>query len=624
MALKTIPLFDDYKEDNPQNIFDEHSKAKSYKDSLGEAGLFEQARINELYMLGQQWEGIDIGDVAPKPVTNIIKQIIDYKIANIVSNPVDAMFSFEGVPYNVPEEMRDSPDRIVGDLSGEGDQKLNAVADALTAHFKTIMERAQMDKMMQTGVRKAAISGSLVIYLPYNPRVLTGLTSPDGKTPIKGGIEPELLNVENVDFGNPAQLDVQKQPYIIVSQMLEVKDIVRRGALNGIPKSELEKVASDENEYTGNWNTASKDGQAKQALMLTKFWRVYDENGDSSIWCTQVCKGVTILKSFDTKQKLYPIAIFQWEEREDCIYGHSEITSLIANQNSINRLSSVEIMSMLLTGVPKIAYNDEVITCEITNEPGQTIPISGMVGDVRQHIAYLNPAQTSPNWDNVQQALIENTKIIAGANQAGLGELRPENASAIIALREAATLPLQPMLTRFYAFYEDIARICGDIILNKYGVHSLKMTKNGNTYYVPFDSKDYKHLMLSVRVDVGASTLWSVSTIIATLNNLLMQNGITMLEYLERIPAGYIIKKNELIKSVREREEQKKRMEQAMLQNQPAPATPTEATPEATPSAPEGADLNAILDQLTDEEYEALKEQPDILERVMGMSAQGG
>ena len=40
------------KSDLPANIFAEHEKAKAYKDSLGENGLFEQAlRINELYML---------------------------------------------------------------------------------------------------------------------------------------------------------------------------------------------------------------------------------------------------------------------------------------------------------------------------------------------------------------------------------------------------------------------------------------------------------------------------------------------------------------------------------------------------------------------------------------------
>ncbi len=623
MALKTIPFYDDYKHALPANIFAEHEKAKAYKDSLGENGLFEQARINELYMLGQHWEGIDIGDVAPKPVTNVIKQIIDYKISNIVSNPIDAMFSFEGVPYNVAEEMRGNPEEIMGAVEGDGEQKINAIADAITAHFKTIMERSQMDKMMQTGVRKAAISGSMILYLPYNPKARTGLTSPDGKKKIVGAIEPELLNVANVDFGNPAQLDVQKQPYIIVSQMLEIRDIVRIGALNGIPEDELLKIGSDENENTGNWNTAEKDGQAKQALLLTKFWRVYDENGDSSIYCTQVCRGVTVNKEFDTKQQLYPIAIFQWDEREDCIYGHSEITSLIANQNAINRLSSVEIMSMLLTGVPKMAYNDEVITCAITNEPGQMIPISGMIGDVRQHITYLNPAQTSPNWDNVQQALIENTKIISGANQAGLGELRPENTSAIIALREAATLPLQPMLTRFYAFYEDIARICGDIILNKYGVHSLKMTKNGNTYYVPFNSEDYKHLMLSVRIDVGASTLWSVSTVISTLSNLLMQGNITILDYLERIPAGYILKKNELIKAVREREAQKAEMEKAALAAQTLPTASTEGAPSEAPPEEE-IDVPGMLDELNDDEYQALKERPDILESVMGMPSEGG
>ena len=87
--------------------------------------------------------------------------------------------------------MRDNPERIVEEAGGDSDQKINAIADALTAHFKTIMERSQMDKLMQHRRAQGGNRGSLVPYLPYTQRPHR-LTSPDGKKKIEGGIEPEL------------------------------------------------------------------------------------------------------------------------------------------------------------------------------------------------------------------------------------------------------------------------------------------------------------------------------------------------------------------------------------------------------------------------------------------------
>ena len=54
---------------------------------------------------------------------------------------------------------------------------------------------------------------------------------------------------------------------------------------------------------------------------------------------------------------------------------------------------------------------------------------------------------------------------------------------------------------------------------------------------------------MSIKLDVGASSYWSEIASMQTLDNLLMQKQITLVEYLERVPEGYIPKKQELIEA---------------------------------------------------------------------------
>ena len=48
-------------------------------------------------------------------------------------------------------------------------------------------------------------------------------------------------------------------------------------------------------------------------------------------------------------------------------------------------------------------------------------------------------------------------------------------------------------------------------------------------------------------MDVGASSYWSEIATVQTLDNLLMQKVITLDEYLERLPEGFVSMKQELI-----------------------------------------------------------------------------
>lgn len=114
---------------------------------------------------------------------------------------------------------------------------------------------------------------------------------------------------------------------------------------------------------------------------------------------------------------------------------------------------------------------------------------------------------------------------------------------------------MQIYQNRYYAFVEEVARIWADFWLNKYGKRSLQITTRDGIQYIPFDASRYKDLVMTARVDVGASTLWSESVVISTLNNLLEAQIITPKQFLERIPQGFVPKLTELMEDISKQEE---------------------------------------------------------------------
>ena len=67
----------------------------------------------------------------------------------------------------------------------------------------------------------------------------------------------------------------------------------------------------------------------------------------------------------------------------------------------------------------------------------------------------------------------------------------------------------------------------------------------------PFDFSVLERLPVSLKLDAGASSYWSEIASQQTLDNLLVQNKIDLADYLERIPNGYIARKQELIEKLR-------------------------------------------------------------------------
>ena len=68
-----------------------------------------------------------------------------------------------------------------------------------------------------------------------------------------------------------------------------------------------------------------------------------------------------------------------------------------------------------------------------------------------------------------------------------------------------------------------------------------------------FDFRQFKHLYLNIRVDVGATSTYSEISIVQTLDNLRRDGTLEIIDYLERIPDKLIPRKAELITELRKR-----------------------------------------------------------------------
>lgn len=558
----------------PEQIFEEYETGRTFKSGLGRKGLYEQGKINERFYIGDQWHGARCGNDRPLVRHNVIKRIGDYKMAVVASNPVTVNYSVEGVPNTVgiSDRARDERDAFAqGQISPQetmglpAEEELAVTMTALSDYFKTTAERVKFDDLKEQALRNAYVSGTGVLYTYWDDKIRTGLYADEsGTTPIQGDIACEVLDIENVYFGDPNLYDIQVQPYIIIAQRKSVADLQREARRNGRSEAEIDAIKPDRDTgYMAGDRAEDEPEDSRKATVLTKFWKEWAKDGTCKIMASVAVRGATIRYRWDTKLRLYPLAAFRWERRRNCAYGESEITYLIPNQIAINRMLTANVWAVMMLGMPLTIVNQDIVHQPITNDPGQLIEVNGTSEDVANAIRYVNPPNFAPAFEQNITSLISNTLTQSGANDAALGDVRPDNTSAIVAVREAATMPMQTVQNRFYSFVEDVARVWAEMWVTMYGRRSLKIEDENGVWYMPFDGEKYRDLLISVKVDVGASTLWSEIQSVNTLDNLLASQIITPKQYLERLPKGSVPNLSGLI---REMQEAQRAQEEAAMQ----------------------------------------------------------
>lgn len=150
----------------------------------------------------------------------------------------------------------------------------------------------------------------------------------------------------------------------------------------------------------------------------------------------------------------------------------------------------------------------------------------------------------------------------------------------IIALQRAASTPSEITKQNLYQSIEDLFYIYVEFMAEYYGSRFVDMTtppevegvfqflqeKPPAEVPMPFDFSVLKDMPMHIKLDVGASSYYSEIASIQTLDNLLKMNKINTMQYLERIPDGYIPARRELIQELKEQERQQLQAMQAASQ----------------------------------------------------------
>lgn len=176
----------------------------------------------------------------------------------------------------------------------------------------------------------------------------------------------------------------------------------------------------------------------------------------------------------------------------------------------------------------------------------------------------MNATNISSDADKLSNDLLQITKDLAGATDYALGNVNPEQASgtAIIAVRDSAQVPLSEQVARYRQWAEDVSLLWLDlwIAYNPDGISFMADTEEGQIK-VDITQEELNALKPTVRIDVSPDNQWTKLAEQQSLDNLFMNNQLTLEEYVEATPDNSSIPKAKL-KAIIDKRKQEQQMQQ--------------------------------------------------------------
>jgi hypothetical protein len=412
-----------------------------------------------------------------------------------------------------------------------------------------------MDDLLRECEMDAFTTGDMATYTYWDTNAETGQDA-------KGDFKTELVDGVNILFGNPNSAKVEGQPYIIVLGRAIVKDLQEEAKANGIPKEKWEKITGDDDtEYTagirGKQELDRRGEMQGKATYAIKLWKK-----DGFVYSRKSTKFCDITEEINLGIKKYPVVWGNWEKVKNSYHGQSEVTGMLPNQRYINKQLAMLMIWMMNNAMGKVAYDKQKIA-GWSNQVGVAIPVNGDIGGAIQQ---LNSGNLNNGVFELFNLVTSETLNALGVNDVVLGDIKPENTSAIIAVQKQSAVPLENQQAYFKQFVEDQYLVWAEFIVSKYVAdRMLPQDVDGEVEYATFNAEPLRDKLINVKVDVGASSHWSEITSMQTLDRLLEGQYIDFIEYLERLPQGTVPKAQELIDTRKEAEEQ-----QAMIDEQNA------------------------------------------------------
>lgn len=558
-----------FKGKNPTvaEIYSLYDKGDSFKRAIK---LYETVRVNENFYIGKQWEGIEANGL-PTPQFNFLKRVVGFIVATITTDNIKVTASALSNTANTDSLVE--PARIVNE------------------EFEALTEQNRIPNLMRMFARDAAVRGDGCLYSYWDEDAETG--QPD----VRGAIRTEIVENTRVFFGNPNDRDVQTQPWILIEKREITREVRLRAKENGAEN--WQAIGGDADAYEVDAAKKQDDDTTSVFLLM---WRERESGRIHGVESTREC---IVREPWDMKLRLYPLCWLNWDYVADCYHGQAMITGLIPNQIFVNRIWALSMLSFMKTAYPKYIY-DKTKIARLDNRVGAAIGING--GDVNNAIKVIDPATISPQISQFIELAISQTEETLGATSVALGDTRPDNTSAIIALQRAASTPTELTKQNLYSCIEDLFRIYLDFMANFYGTRMVDMptpddlrraamfagTEVADEIPQAFDFGSLqKHPML-LKLDVGASSYYSEIASMQTLDQLLQNGHITIEQYLERIPDGYIPGRRKLLTEIKAQRQQMAAPQAAQVSPEGIPAGGGAADAGTKPEIPTGGGFGAL------------------------------
>ena len=460
-------------------------------------GIYTDTDRNYRMYNGNQWEGAKLGDVEPVQ-KNFIKPIVKYKCAVIHDNLYAINYSslnFES------KEFRKAAERYCEMLNG---------------FAARVWEQDKMDFKGRRITKDAAINDEGIIYVNFDKEKMLPVN--------------EIIKKNDVYYGNENDDDIQNQPYILIRKRMPVVNAIDFALAEGMSEKDLDLIVGDNDTFDESGDAAKQEVDN----MVTIVYKMYKENG--TVHYSVATRWVTIVDDVDLGIKLYPIAHFNWEEKEGSARGEGEVRYLIPNQIEVNRTEVRRVLTVKYQAYPqKIVDVSKVSNPAALNTVGGTIRTNGQaVDDVHKIVGTLPPAQMSPDVVKLQEDLIQVTRDLAGAGDTATGQVNPEAASgrAILAVQQASQAPMTEQKETYKNFVEDIAKIWLEylIVHSENGINLEEevtdpMTGEETIQLVKVPQSALEQLQATVKIDVTPKGVYDKFAQEQTLENLLM-NGL--------------------------------------------------------------------------------------------------
>lgn len=611
---------------NKTKLWELYEAGRAYNNSLV-PNQYHLVNTNIEFFAGNQWLHINETPAMQRlarPTFNIIKRVTSLFVASLTSS--NTTIAFEPLSYYDGDNIKDPQ---------------NNAAVIATAEVRNLFEKFKMEYRIREALFDGAQTGDYCAHFYWNPDAIPyggafGLHKGEIEMELVDGINVMFGNPNTPDVESQPYILILGRD-TVESLKWEARQFAKSENKRGGKAEDDIVIDSMLSDSEWQWQagiggrteisrTDDQNGKALYGILYTKVTeekpvineetgdqeqvQVLDENGEpipetlpdgtpvlntngepvykmkgatklvTSVHVTKATKTRIIYEDVDTGLSRYPIAWGNWEKQKNQYHGRALVTGIVPNQIFINSMMAMIFRHLQLQSFPKTVYNADLIG-QWNNEVGEAIGVHNLQPgtNLRDVATVLQPADMSNQIVMCIDRVMQYTRDCLGATDAQMGNVRPDNTSALMVLQSSAEVPLENTRSGLHEWIEDIGAILLDMMGTYYGKRPLvrertfedlptgaggepmidpttgqMMTQQVTRRVVEeFDFNVLKHLWFNIDAQVGATTYYSEIAMVQTLDNLRRDGTLEIIDYLERIPDKLIPRKQELIEDIKKR-----------------------------------------------------------------------